>query len=56
MMSSIVEPNQTAFVPRRAINDNIISSHDLVKGYGGKGLFTRCMVKVDMKKVHDSLE
>lgn len=54
-MSSIVKPNQL-FVPGRAINDNIILSHELVKGYSRKGISTRCMVNVDMKKAYDSLE
>ncbi|KAK6786473.1 hypothetical protein RDI58_014998 [Solanum bulbocastanum] len=56
VMSSLVDPNQLAFVSGRAINNNIIMSHELVKGYNRKGISNRCMIKVDMKKAYDSLE
>ncbi|KAH0724791.1 hypothetical protein KY284_000656 [Solanum tuberosum] len=41
---------------RRDLNDNVILSHELVKGYGRQGISRRCMVKVDMRKAYDSLE
>lgn len=53
---TIMESNQSSFVPRRALNDNAILSHELVKGYGREGISRRCMVKEDMKKSYDSLE
>lgn len=51
-----MDPLQSAFVPERAIHDNIILSHELVKGYRRKGISPRCLMKVDMKKVYDSQE
>lgn len=38
------------------ITDNILLSHELVKGYGRKGISSRCMLKIDMQKANDSIE
>ncbi|XP_060190753.1 uncharacterized protein LOC132620044 [Lycium barbarum] len=56
VMPLLVENTQTAFVPGRLINDNIILSHELVKGYGRKGISSICMLKIDMQKAYDSIE
>lgn len=56
VMDDLVDRNQSAFVPGRLINKNIILSHELVKGYSRKGLYPRCMLKVDIKKAYDSIE
>ncbi|OIT04879.1 hypothetical protein A4A49_65310, partial [Nicotiana attenuata] len=56
IMDDIVDRNQSAFVPGRLINDNIILSHELVKGYGRKGMSPRCMMKIDMKKAYDFID
>ncbi|XP_019237786.1 PREDICTED: uncharacterized protein LOC109217943 [Nicotiana attenuata] len=56
VMDGLVDKSQSAFVPRRLINDNIIFSHELVKGYGLKGISLRCMMKMDMKKAYDLVE
>jgi len=55
-MESLVDPNQSTFVPGRALNDNVILSHEIVKGYGRQRISKRCMVKIDMKKAYDSLK
>lgn len=55
-MDLLVENTQTAFVPGRLINDIIILSHELVKGYGRKGISPRCLLKIDMQKAYDSIE
>ncbi|XP_070050304.1 uncharacterized protein [Nicotiana tomentosiformis] len=56
VMDSLVDQSQSVFVPRRLITDNIILSHELVKGYGRKGITPRCMLKIDMRKVYDYIE
>lgn len=56
VMIHLVDPSQSAFVPGRVISDNIILSHELVKGYGRKGISPRCMLKIDMQKAYDSVE
>lgn len=38
VMDMLVDSSQSAFVPGRVITDNIIMSHELVKGYGRKGI------------------
>ncbi|XP_070028797.1 uncharacterized protein [Nicotiana sylvestris] len=55
-MDTLVDKCQSAFVPGRLITDNIILNHDLIKGYGRKGLSPRCVMKLDMQKAYDSLE
>ncbi|XP_019252836.1 PREDICTED: uncharacterized protein LOC109231644 [Nicotiana attenuata] len=44
------------FVQGRLITNNIIMSHELVKGYGSKSISPRCMLKIDMQKAYDSIE
>lgn len=55
-MDALVDKSQNTFVPGRLLVDNIIMSHELIKGYGRKGISSRCMLKVDMQKAYDSLE
>lgn len=52
----IVDKCQSAFVPDRVINDNIIIIHELIKGYSRKGISRRCMLKVNIKKAYHSVE
>nr|XP_009763385.1 PREDICTED: uncharacterized protein LOC104215309 [Nicotiana sylvestris]XP_016465127.1 PREDICTED: uncharacterized protein LOC107788003 [Nicotiana tabacum] len=56
VMESLVDMSQAAFVPGRILSDNILLGHELVKGYGRKGVSPRCMVKIDMQKASDSIE
>ncbi|KAL3337246.1 hypothetical protein AABB24_029749 [Solanum stoloniferum] len=56
VMEDLVDPSQAAFVPGRMLHDNVIMSHELVKGYDRKGVSPRCMFKIDMQKAYDSLE
>ncbi|XP_019258106.1 PREDICTED: uncharacterized protein LOC109236386 [Nicotiana attenuata] len=56
VMNTLVDGSQAAFVPGRGLVDNILLSHELIKGYGRKGVSPRCMIKIDMQKAYDSLE
>lgn len=56
VLDSIICGSQFAFVLARLIFDNIIISHELIKGYNRKQLSPRCMVKVDIQKAYDSVE
>ncbi|XP_049406423.1 uncharacterized protein LOC125870109 [Solanum stenotomum] len=47
---------EVAFVPGRMLTDNVLLSHELVKGYGRKGTSPRCFSKVprmDNELCHD---
>lgn len=56
VMEYLVDASQAAFVPGRMLNDIVILSHELVKGYGRKAISPGCMFKIDMQKAYDSLE
>ena len=55
-MSSIINDTESAFVKGRVIFDNMILSHELIKGYGRKNVSPRCMLKIDLQKAYDSVE
>lgn len=56
VLTTVVSDSQSAFVPGRLIFDNIILSHELIKGYRQKQVSPRCMAKVDIQKAYDSVE
>ena len=51
----IIERNQSAFIGKRSIIDNILMAQELVRGYGRTTLSPKCAVKIDLKKAFDSL-
>lgn len=56
MLDTNICESQSVFVQGRFIFDNIILSHELIKGYQKKQISPRCMVKVDMQKAYHSVE
>lgn len=46
---------QAAFIPNRSIQDNLLLSHSLIKGYGRKRISRCCALKVDIQKAYDSV-
>lgn len=56
VLESIIGKTQSAFVPSRLIFDNILLSHELIKGYQRKNISPRCMIKIDEQKAYDSVE
>lgn len=56
VIDMIIGRSQSTFIEGRSIIDNIIFSHELFKGYNRKGISARCILKVDIKKVYDSLD
>lgn len=53
VIDNLVDKSQSGFVSGRVITDNIIPSHELVKGYGRKGISPICMIKLDLQKAYD---
>jgi len=57
LLDKFISPLQGAFVPQRAISDNILIAHKLIhkikKKNGKTGLMT---VKLDIKKAYDKME
>lgn len=51
----IVDEAQSAFLKGRSIIDNVLWSHELVRGYDRSKISPRCVIKVDIKKAYDSL-
>ncbi|XP_074321471.1 uncharacterized protein LOC141658117 [Silene latifolia] len=56
ILPNIVSVTQSAFIKGRAIADNILICHDLVRLYNRKACSPRCIIKVDLKKAYDSIE
>lgn len=48
--------NKLQLVLGDVILENILLSHELVKGYNRKHISPRCMIKIDIQKAYDSVE
>ncbi|KAL0439833.1 UNVERIFIED_CONTAM: hypothetical protein Slati_2466300 [Sesamum latifolium] len=55
LLSSLISPSQNAFVPGRSIGDNILLAKELFTGYNLQNLPPRCALKVDLRKVYDTV-
>lgn len=58
ILSSIISENQSAFVPQRAISDNVLITHEVLHYLHTSGAKKRCYmaVKTDMSKAYDRIE
>ena len=56
VLDTIIDDAQSAFVPGKHIQDNIILAHELVRCYSRKHISPRCMLKIDLQKAFDSVE
>ncbi|GJS69385.1 hypothetical protein Tco_0702226, partial [Tanacetum coccineum] len=50
----IVDENQSAFIPERAITDNILITQELLKGYNCANGPKRCALKIDLQMAYDT--
>lgn len=54
-LSKIVSLNQSAFVPGRHIQNNILITQELLRGYNKKNGPKRCAMKIDIQKAYDTV-
>lgn len=55
LMASLISPNQSAFVPKRSIGDNILLAQALCRNYHLNSGKPRCAIKLDLRKAFDTL-
>jgi len=58
ILHSCISENQSAFVPQRAISDNVLITHEALHYLKNSGALVNCYmaVKTDMSKAYDRLE
>ncbi|GJY26444.1 RNA-directed DNA polymerase, eukaryota, reverse transcriptase zinc-binding domain protein, partial [Tanacetum coccineum] len=54
-LNNLVNLNQSAFIEGRNIQDNILLTQELLKGYNKKGGSKRCALKIDIAKAYDTV-
>ncbi|GJW86813.1 RNA-directed DNA polymerase, eukaryota, reverse transcriptase zinc-binding domain protein [Tanacetum coccineum] len=54
-LSKVVSVNQSAFIPGRHIQDNILLTQELLRGYNRKQGAKRCAMKIDIQKAYDTV-
>lgn len=55
VLTKVVDKNQSAFIPGRAITDNILLTQELLKGYNCANGPKRCSFKIDIQKAYDTV-
>ncbi|GKA13247.1 hypothetical protein Tco_0692893 [Tanacetum coccineum] len=54
-LEMVVSSNQSAFISGRYIQDNILLTQELLKGYNRKNGPNRCALKIDLQKAYDTV-
>nr|GEV49391.1 hypothetical protein [Tanacetum cinerariifolium] len=54
-LSKVISLNQSAFIPERHIQDNILVAQGLLKGYNKKNGARRCVMKIDIQKAYNTV-
>ena len=55
VLTSIIDPNQAAFVQGRELLYNVLVSQDLARGYQRQHISPRCLLKINLQKAFDSV-
>lgn len=56
LLPEMIQENQTAFVKKRQIMENVLLASELVQGYNNNGISKRGMIKIDFQKAFNSIE
>ncbi|XP_010446053.1 PREDICTED: uncharacterized protein LOC104728823 [Camelina sativa] len=56
VVPDLISNNQSTFVPERLLVENVMLATELVQGYNQKNISAREMLKVDLRKVFDSVQ
>ncbi|GJY86836.1 RNA-directed DNA polymerase, eukaryota, reverse transcriptase zinc-binding domain protein [Tanacetum coccineum] len=54
-LKKLVQNNQSAFIPGRLIQDNILLSQEILRGYRRKNGPKRCAMKIELQKAYDTI-
>ncbi|XP_071694886.1 uncharacterized protein [Rutidosis leptorrhynchoides] len=54
-LDRVVSCNQSAFIPRRSIHDNILVAQEVLKGYNRVKGPSRCALKIDIQKAYGTV-
>lgn len=55
VIAELVSSNQSAFLPGRCIQDNLLLAHEMVREYNRNHVSRKCAIKVDIKGAYDSV-
>ncbi|CAK8540894.1 unnamed protein product [Lathyrus sativus] len=56
VLTSIVNPSQTAFIPGQNIHDHILLAYELTHGYIRNGGTPKCILQLDIQKTYYTLD
>ncbi|XP_058757171.1 uncharacterized protein LOC131630409 [Vicia villosa] len=56
VLPSIIDVNQSAFIPGQVIHNHIMLAFELLRGYNRKGGTPRCMLQLDLQKAYDMVD
>jgi len=55
LLSCVISPSQSAFLPGRLLAENVLLATEMVHGYNWRNISLRGMLKVDLRKAFDSV-
>jgi len=55
VLPSLIDQSQGAFVKERKLLYNVLICQDVARGYQGKNISPRCLLKIDLQKAFDSI-
>lgn len=55
LLSQVISPSQSAFLPGRLLSENVLLATEIVHGYNRRNLESRGMLKVDLRKAFYSI-